>query len=129
MSTESDALQPRKIRVTVVGPCASGKTSLVERLRNAGYDAWVTGQEHSAVADLWNHRQPDALIALVTDLETIRLRRGVRWSEVIYAAQIERLQRAYSVAGLIIDTSASSEEETATLALTYLAAIASQETD
>lgn len=126
MSTDSVAQQPRQIRVTVVGPCASGKTTLVEQLRNAGYEAWVTGQEHSAVPDLWNHQEPDVLIALATDLETIRLRRGKGWSGVIYAAQIERLQRAYEAAGLIIDTGASSEDETTARALAYLAEIASQ---
>ena len=108
------------VRVTVVGPCASGKTTLVERLRSAGYDAWVTAQEHSAVADLWNHRQPDALIGLKTDLATIRERRGETWSKAIYDAQMARLQNAYQSAGLVVDTTVRSEDESLREALAYL---------
>jgi deoxyadenosine/deoxycytidine kinase len=109
--------------VTVIGPCASGKTTLVERLKAAGYDAWVTSQEHSGVPDLWNHQRPDAVIGLRTDLETIRRRRGAGWSKVIFEAQMERLQRAYGASGIIVDTSVSSEDETLDASLTYLESI------
>ncbi|MBX3071722.1 MAG: hypothetical protein KF883_14550 [Thermomicrobiales bacterium] len=123
MSADEPADSRAPMRVTVVGPCASGKTTLVERLQAAGYDAWVTSQEHSGVPDLWNHQRPDAVIGLKTDLATIRQRRGAGWSKVIFDAQIERLQRAYEASGLIVDTSVSSEDETLDASLTYLDAI------
>jgi len=87
-----------------VGPCASGKTTLVDNLRAHGYDAYVCAQEHSAAPTLWAHQDPDLLIALRTDLQTIRQRRGERWSEAIYNAQLERLQDAYNSADITIDS-------------------------
>ena len=52
------------MRVAVVGPCAAGKSTIVEQLIQWGYDAYVVGQEHSAVQDLWRRQSPDALIFL-----------------------------------------------------------------
>ena len=51
-------------KIVVVGPCAAGKSTLVTALRELGYDAHVSGQEHSEIAMLWQHSQPDVLIAL-----------------------------------------------------------------
>ena len=51
-------------KIVVVGPCAAGKSTLVAALRALGYDAHVSGQEHSEIATLWQHSQPDVLIAL-----------------------------------------------------------------
>ncbi len=42
-------------KIVVVGPCAAGKSTLVETLQVRGYDAHVSGQEHSAIASLWQH--------------------------------------------------------------------------
>ncbi|MBP9503378.1 MAG: hypothetical protein KBF17_14555, partial [Candidatus Promineofilum sp.] len=48
------------LRVAVVGPCASGKSTLVAALRAAGYDARHPAQEHSFVKDMWRRRvDPD----------------------------------------------------------------------
>ncbi len=54
----------RPLRVTVVGPCASGKSTLVKALKMHGIDARAAAQEHSAVAALWSRSDPDVLIAL-----------------------------------------------------------------
>src|SRR6476660_778659 len=40
-------------RVVVVGVCSSGKSTLVGRLKTAGYDAHACSQEHSYVPHLW----------------------------------------------------------------------------
>ena len=125
MSTRPPTGSTSAIRVTVIGPCASGKTTLVEHLQALGFDAWATAQEHSGVPDLWNHQHPDALIGLRTDLETIRQRRGESWPQSIYDAQMARLQTAYQSAGLIVDTSISSEEESLRAALAYLKEVGS----
>jgi len=53
------------MRIAVVGPCASGKTALVERLRKLGYEAHECVQEHSYVPTMWQKiSRPDVLIYL-----------------------------------------------------------------
>lgn len=93
-------------RVAVVGPCASGKSTLVDGLRAAGVDAYACAQEHSGVPDLWRHGAADLVIALEVDLATIRARRGREWPAHLYATQIERLAPAYAAAEIKIDTAA-----------------------
>jgi GTPase SAR1 family protein len=109
-------------RVAVVGPCASGKSTLVTRLREHGYDAFAVAQEHSAVPALWAHQHPDVVIGLIADLETIRARRGTAWSEAIYRAQMDRLQAAYDAAHVSIDTREADEREMVRRAIAFLEA-------
>lgn len=90
--------------IVVVGPCASGKTTLVDALKVRGYDARVVAQEHSIIRDLWKKRDPDVVIALDLDLEKVRERRSPTWSEEIYKVQHERLRDAFEAADLMIDT-------------------------
>ena len=92
-------------RIVVVGPCASGKTTLVAALRRLGFDATVCGQEHSEIPTLWRHTDPDVVIALAVDLQTVRRRRGHDWPAPIYAAQQRRLSGALARADLVLDTS------------------------
>lgn len=108
-------------RVVVVGPCASGKTTLVENLRKAGVDARVSGQEHSAVRNLWKRLEPDVLIALDVDLETLRERRHPTWSAEVYGAQRARLAGAFAVADVRIDTSDTPQEDVLEKALAVIA--------
>lgn len=91
-------------RVVIVGPCASGKTTLARALTAAGYDAKVCGQEHSGVADLWRRLDGDVLIALDLGISTLRARRGESWPEDLLERQHERLASAYAAADLIIDS-------------------------
>ncbi|MFL5760570.1 MAG: GTPase domain-containing protein [Thermomicrobiales bacterium] len=117
MATNASDRQPH---IVVVGPCASGKTTLVEELKIRGFDAAVCGQEHSEIPNLWQHSNPDVLVLLDIDLETIRSRRGQDWSESIYHVQLERLRQARGAADLIIDTSASSTQRTIEETLAHL---------
>lgn len=103
-----DSSDPR--RIVVVGPCASGKTTLAHRLKELGFDARVCGQEHSAIPHLWRRLQPDLLIALDVDLGTLRERRHPSWSESLYDAQHRRLQSAFRSADLFIDSSVAGTE-------------------
>jgi len=98
-------------RVVVVGPCASGKTTLVERLKNLGIDARVSGQEHSAVRNLWRRLEPDVLIVLDIDLGTLRKRRTQNWPQTLHEVQLERLREAYASADAVIDTAVLTEED------------------
>lgn len=102
---------PRAPRIVIVGPCASGKSTLAEALRELGFDARVCGQEHSAVRDLWRRMHPDLLVALDVDLATIRARRHPSWSAAIYDWQRERLRSAFAHADLTIDAATVSCED------------------
>ncbi len=112
-----DSGSVKTYRIVVVGPCASGKSTLVDNLRARGYDAIVCGQEHSEIPNLWQRSAPDVLVALTVDLETIRARRGEDWPESIFRTQIERLEQAFSRATVMIDTSTHSVETTLDIVL------------
>lgn len=104
--------QPDRRRVVVIGPCASGKTSLTKRLRAQGFDARACGQEHSEISELWRHMAPDVLIGLRIDLQTLRERRSSgTWSGAIYARQQERLASGYAHADLVIDCDAVGQDD------------------
>jgi len=91
--------------IVVVGPCASGKSTVVDALRNLGYNAYVSAQEHSEIASLWRHLEPDILIALEADIAAVHARRGRDWPEWLHDVQVERLSQATAAADLLIDTS------------------------
>ena len=94
-------------RIAVVGPCASGKSTLVEALRDAGYDAWSVAQEHSMVADLWRRQHPDILVVLDVSLEELRSRRqNPVWPAWLLDLQRTRLADAVANADIAIDTNA-----------------------
>jgi hypothetical protein len=110
------------VRVSVVGICGSGKSSLVWRLCRAGVEAREVGQEHSYVRDLWRRfHPPDVLVFLDASLETILVRRpGSLLSEVLYADMVERLAYARACAQLTIATDNLTEEGVAGMVLAYL---------
>jgi GTPase SAR1 family protein len=91
-------------KIVVVGPCAAGKSTLVEALQARGYDAHASGQEHSAIASLWQHSHPDVLIALEVDISAVWARRGNDWPEWLHDLQVQRLREAAEAADLAIDT-------------------------
>lgn len=92
-------------KVVIVGPCASGKSTLVQRLRDLGYNAAVCAQEHSDIPTLWRRSQPAVTIALLVDLPSLRDRRGPEWPEEIWRRQQIRLADALGSATVVIDTS------------------------
>jgi deoxyadenosine/deoxycytidine kinase len=113
----------RPLRVVVVGPCASGKSTLAHRLRSHGYDAYVCAQEHSEISTLWRHLDPDAVIALDVDLATVRLRRGADWPEALFREQLRRLTAARAAADVTIDTASLDSDKTEDVALRVLAGL------
>src|SRR3954468_3739429 len=114
----STATESRKI--VVVGPCAAGKSTLVSALRSLGYDAHVSGQEHSEIATLWRHSQPDVLIALDADITAVRERRGDSWPEWLHDLQVRRLADAARAADLAIDTTELSTQAVVARVVAYL---------
>lgn len=117
MNADPDSLQPpgsiAPLRVAVVGPCASGKSTLIAALRAAGYDARHPAQEHSYVPDMWRRLvNPDVLIYLDLSHEAYRARRphddaGPEYLDM----QRRRLAHARAHADLILDTSQMTSEE------------------
>ena len=107
-------------KIVVVGPCAAGKSTLVTGLRELGYDAHVSGQEHSEIAMLWQHSEPDVLIALEVDISAVRDRRGGSWPEWLHDLQVRRLATASLAANLAIDTTALSPQSVVDRVVAYL---------
>lgn len=108
-------------RVTIVGPCAAGKTTLVAHLRERGLDAYAVAQEHSGVSYLWQLADPDLLIFLDVDLATTAARRKREWPAALYATQHERLAHARQHADLYLDSSALGAEEVAARVAAFVA--------
>ena len=109
-------------RVTIVGPCASGKTTLVARLRERGYDAHAVAQEHSGVAYLWQLSEPDLLIFLDVDLPTTAARRQREWPAALYATQQGRLAHAHAHADLYLESSGLTVDEVVARVASFVAA-------
>src|SRR5215210_658909 len=107
-------------KIVVVGPCAAGKSTLVTALRELGYDAHVSGQEHSEIAMLWQHSQPDVLIALEADIRAVRDRRRGSWPEWLHDLQVRRLAAASRAADLAIDTTTLSTQAVVARVAAYL---------
>jgi hypothetical protein len=90
--------------IAVVGPCTSGKSTLVAGLKELGYHAWCVAQEHSDVKWLWKHKNPDFLVVLDVTLATARQRRDVSWDEHRLAGQHRALAHAREHCNLYIPT-------------------------
>lgn len=96
----------------IVGPCAGGKTTLVDQLRSHGYTAKHIAQEHSYVQDMWAQiAQPDFLIYLDVSYEVSCQRTQSIWSRKIFENQVERLQHARENADLYVDTVGKTPDE------------------
>jgi deoxyadenosine/deoxycytidine kinase len=109
------------MRISIVGPCASGKTALAERLQALGYETRECTQEHSYVPTMWQKiSRPDVLIYLDASLAVIAERRPADWSEEYLAEQNRRLSHARQHCHLYISTDGLSEEEVMERALDFL---------
>ena len=107
--------------VAVVGPCASGKSTLVERLSEAGYYAREVNQEHSYVPSMWQRfTNPDLLIYLDVSQEVASERRRSEAAAAWWGAMRDRLRHAREHADLRIDTDRLTPEEVEEEALAYL---------
>lgn len=116
--SESDRL----LRVALVGPCASGKSTLAKALRDAGYEARQPAQEHSYVPAMWQKlTQPDILIYLDVDYETVVARRPKNsGSSQRLDEQHQRLSHARQRCDFYLDTSNLSTVEVQNQVLSFL---------
>ena len=92
------------MKIAIVGVCASGKTTLVAGLREAGYDAYNVAQEHSCVHNFWAKKNPDLVVMIDATLPAIHKRRLVYWGEDRLVTQHKRLADAKAHADLYIQT-------------------------
>lgn len=114
-------MNSRQPVVGVVGPCASGKSTLVDRLRSKGIPAKHIAQEHSYVADMWvKIAQPDILIYLDVSYEISCHRNQSTWSQKIYNNQVDRLEHARANADLYINTDGKTPAEVFSLVISFL---------
>lgn len=107
--------------IGVVGPCTSGKSTLVSRLRDAGYIARAIAQEHSYVKDMWKKLvDPHILIYLTVSHDHAVQRRNINWGPERLADQADKLAHARQHADLILDTDRLSSEEVTRAALDFV---------
>lgn len=98
--------------MAIVGPCASGKSTLVAALRRADYNARHVAQEHSYVPDMWQRiTRPDWLIYLDVSYAVTCERRRVTWGPERLDEQSKRLAHAREHCDLYVDTSDLTAEE------------------
>jgi deoxyadenosine/deoxycytidine kinase len=98
--------------IGVVGPCASGKSTLVAELRARNIQARHIAQEHSYVQDMWKQiGNPDFLIYLDVSFEISKERTGSSWTQNIFNKQVKRLEHAKEHADICITTDSYSPEE------------------
>lgn len=120
MGAPSDTLFPEKEKrvkrarplIAVVGPCASGKSTLARALKAHGYHVHEAAQEHSYVPDMWQRfTRPDLLVYLDVSWEVARQRRSTPIKANSWRRLNQRLRHAQAHADLYIQTDHLTPEE------------------
>ena len=107
--------------IGIVGPCGSGKSTLIAGLEKYGYRCRHIAQEHSYVKHMWQViTNPDILIFLECSFENSTTRRKLNWQLADYEEQMRRLSHAHAHANFIIDTNIFDSENVLAQALNYL---------
>jgi len=107
--------------IGVVGPCGSGKSTLIAGLEGHGYSCRHIAQEHSYVPAMWQKlSKPDILIFLHASFPISTARRKLNWQLADYEEQFRRLSHAQDHAHIIIYTDNLTPEQVLQTALDYL---------
>jgi cytidylate kinase len=107
--------------IGVVGPCGSGKSTLIAGLEKHGYTCRHIAQEHSYVQAMWQIiAKPDLLIFLYASFPVSTARRKLNWQQTDHDEQLRRLNHARQHADLVIDTDDLSLEQVLQKAVEYL---------
>jgi deoxyadenosine/deoxycytidine kinase len=110
-----------RLLIGVVGPCGSGKSTLIAGLEKHGYRCRHIAQEHSYVKHMWKHvTNPDVLIFLECSYENSTSRRNLNWLPSDHEEQLRRLSHAYEHADIFINTNLLTPEEVLDQALESL---------
>jgi len=111
----------QRLLIGVVGPCGSGKSTLIAGLEKHGYSCRHIAQEHSYVKYMWKHiTNPDVLIFLDCSYENSTLRRKLNWLPADHEEQLRRLSHAHEHADIVIDTNPLTPDEVLARVLNYL---------
>jgi len=111
----------KKLLIGVVGPCGSGKSTLIIGLSQYGFTCRHIAQEHSYVQAMWQIiTKPDLLIYLSASFQTSTARRKLNWNESDHAEQLRRLSHAHEHAHIIINTDNLTPEQVLGQALDFL---------
>lgn len=107
--------------IGVVGPCGSGKSTLIAGLEKHGYACRHIAQEHSYVPSMWQIiSKPDILIYLGASFPISTTRRKLIWQEKDHEEQLRRLAHAREHAHLIINTDDLTPAQVLQTALDFL---------
>lgn len=110
-------------RIGIVGPCTSGKTTLINNLRQLDLrvDLRHIAQEHSYVQTMWKViAKPDWLIYLDVSYPVSLTRKNLNWTEADYLEQIRRLQHARQHADFYILTDSLTPQQVTEKVKTFL---------
>ena len=107
--------------IGVVGPCGSGKSTLIAGLEARGFPCRHIAQEHSYVPAMWQIiTKPDLLIFLHASFPVSKTPRKLNWQEKDYNEQSRRLSHAREHAHIIIDTDDLTPDQVLQQAIDFL---------
>ncbi len=96
----------------IVGPCSSGKSTLIGKMKKKGYICRHIAQEHSYVPDMWlKISNPRVLIYLDVDYETSLQRKYLNLTPQEFEEQKKRLLNARQNAQIYLHTTPYSPQE------------------
>jgi GTPase SAR1 family protein len=124
------AVERESLQIVVVGPCAAGKTTLVNGLIARGFtSARLVVQEHSGIHNLWAlHGRPDVLIYLDVQVGTMNRHQGrTDWTDEARAEQVARLEHARRECDLYLPTDNLTIPQVLEIVVSFLEHRASQE--
>ena len=111
----------KSLLIGVVGPCGSGKSTLIMGLNQHGYTCRHIAQEHSYVPAMWQIiTKPDLLIYLHASFQISTARRKLNWVESDHTEQLRRLSHAREHAHIIINTDDLTPDRVLQQALDFL---------
>jgi len=111
----------KDLLIGIVGPCGSGKSTLIAGLEKHGYTCRHIAQEHSYVKAMWQIiTKPDILIYRHASFPVSTARRKLNWVLKDYEEQSRRLSHAHTHAHIIINTDELTPEQVLQKALDYL---------
>ena len=120
----TNKMSQKDLKIGVVGPCAAGKTTLINGLLDHGYNAKQIAQEHSYVQDMWERMtHPDILIYLDVSYSYTMKRRNFNWSIQEYNTQVDRLRHAREHADIHINTDSLSPQDVLDLVMNFLVSV------